>query len=197
MRFSPPEVLHQLWKCLVDDDDQQFAELSRLHQMRTHSHNPVEQPYESDSLENSVNKSHHLQLIAYVRQGHEKSVEDQEKCIREYCREHGHKLIDTVVCKINCPNALAEAVAKLNRADGIIISDLLRLFDHENDPVREILSVIHEHFFLREKHLISVEANLDSQSIAGQFQLVKFLKEVSDASRRPSEGLLKMQNEKM
>lgn len=198
MPKNTTDELKLIWKKIADPEYVEADdELSRLKQCHDHFHECVKQPAQSDSLECALHKDQHLRLIGYVRQGHEKTVDEQKNAIEEYCKEHGHLLVDTVVNTSNSSAALEEALFELDHADGLIISDLLRLFGHEKDPVRDILHLIQHNFFFRSKHLICVDAKLDSQSCKGQAKLVRFLREVNDASRRPAEGLLTMENANM
>lgn len=179
-------TIEQVLAALACKDHETMRE-SRLHDIQK-GFRKVDQPAVSDSL-HGFRKNRGLRLVAFIRTGHESLASDQEQKIKDYCRERGHIIV--AVFGGGGQNAvdLQEALAALYHSDGLIAVDLMRLFCHDKDPVRELQHEIHRHFFHDQKRLITIEDGIDTGTAEGQVKVVQFLGTLCDESRAPSEGL--------
>ncbi|MDZ4837650.1 MAG: hypothetical protein SGJ27_28015 [Candidatus Melainabacteria bacterium] len=156
-------------------------------------HNPS---FTSDSL-GGFHKIRPLRLVAYSRTGHDLLADEQEKKIIDYCSEHNHKIIGVFGKHGNSKTARQQAFEAMREADGLITSDLMRLFCHDTDPVRELIQQIHENFFHRAKQLIAIDNGVDTATAHGQSKVMNFLNELTDNTRKPAEGLHNIEAEQL
>lgn len=194
--FNLKEQIKRFLEGCVEKNRYSYDEMTtRANQISAHFHQ-VKQPVESDSV-SSLSKRQHLRLVAFVRSGHESLCSEQEKEIIEYCETHHHKVASFFGRHTMNATALNNALDALHDADGLIVTDMMRLFCHDQDPVRRLKDQVKESFFRGGKRLIAIHDGIDTATADGQAKLLHFLRELEYSAMTPAEGLHKLESDCM
>lgn len=124
-------------------------------------------------------------LVAFLTdRGDGVSVHQQMKVIAEYCAEHDMNVVEQVIYSGGSQSTLQQSLIEtrrlLDKADGIIVSDLNRLTEHQERGY-ELRPLLHE-FFCGDCHkrLISVAEGIDTRTASGQLAAIEIVNQVKD-----------------
>ena len=162
---------------------QSAADCQRLKSMNEHFQKvPAKQVEVSGKLSLHHSPGANVKLVAYTKYGGDTNkAEMQMERIDEYCASHGYTIQSRYDWNSDQPGtALHDALTALAHSDGLIVSDLARLVEHHDDPLRDLSPLVHDHFFHGGKHLISVKEGINTETIPGQESLVEYLSELRD-----------------
>ncbi len=177
------ELVKQLIDKLFHRDCGESIECRRLKSINEHySKIPVKHVKAVGSLSSHQNLGADKRLIAYTKFGGAANTPDmQMKDINEYCASHGYQVCSIYNSTSDQPGlALHDAITELTNAAGLIVSDLSRLVEHHDDPLRELAPLMHQHFFHGNKTLISLKEGINTSTLPGQEALLEFLNELRD-----------------
>jgi hypothetical protein len=169
-------LLHKLFP-----HSEEKAELKRLHQMHDHCQCAHPCPNKVSFFDKMHHKGESLKLIAYVRAWEGDGAAEQTRQLKAWCDEHGNTIIKLFDHDTKEPEMdLHDALIALDKADGMIVTDLSRLVTHHDDPLRDLAPLVHHYFFHEPKHLITISEQIDTRTAEGQEKMVEFLKRLTD-----------------
>ena len=159
------------------------SDCQRLKSMNEHFKNvPAKQAIVSGNLSLHHRPGTNVKLVAYTKSGGDtNTAEIQMEVIRDYCSSHGYTIHAHYEWKSESPAlAVHDAIMALEHCDGLIVTDLARLVEHHDDPLRDLTPLVHDHFVHCNKHLISVKEGVNTSTTSGQQLLVEYMNELRD-----------------
>ena len=170
---------------LFHHDQTSDGERARLLQLHQHCQDcpRVVQPDESNDLGHLSVVKHYrekLKLIGFVKPTGPlcNSIYQREK-LQEFCDSSGYELLQIFEYdKDRSAVALHDALEAMQHADGLIITDMLRLVDHHTDPMRDLAPLVHDYFFHDGKQIISIKEGIDTSTFGGQEAAITFLNDL-------------------
>ncbi len=122
-------------------------------------------------------------LIAYIRSADPESRQLQRSVIDQYCAENGYRIVDYFDWDTTKPTvAFHDAMSALESADGMIVTDLTRLAEHQDDPLRDLAPLVNGEFLQRHKHLISIKEAMNTSSIEGKKRMIEHMRKLADGA---------------
>lgn len=173
------ELVDKLWH----RDCGTSAECRRLQSINEHySKIPAKHVAAIDPQSSSHFVGTKKSLIVYTKFGGTNNTPDmQMKRIHDYCEAHGYRVDKVCSWRSDHPGVdLHQAINELANSGGLIVSDLSRLVEHHDDPLRELAPLMHQHFFHGEKTLIALKEGINTATQPGQEALIEFLNELRD-----------------
>ena len=117
-----------------------------------------------------------LKLIGYVRTV-PGGLPRERQCdtIKQFCKEHHHKLLAFYYDE-GAPNmGLDSALQGLEDVDGLAIFDLKRLIPDNSDTLRELAPLLKNNFLQKRKKIVSVTDGMENITPTGQENLIGYL----------------------
>ncbi len=165
------------------DCGESASECQRLKHINEHfARIPAKPAIGSDRFSLPHHPGTDLKFVAYTRDGGTtNTAEMQMEKINEYCARHGYSVASHYDCRSGqAAVALRDAISALEHSAGLIVSDLSRLVEHHDDPLRDLAPLMHENFFHGKKVLVSIKEGIDTATTPGQASLVEYVNELRD-----------------
>lgn len=171
-------MVHQRTSAESEAHSEQTARLRAMQQYNSQRTMSGPQPSVSRSLGQRLGRK--VRLVAYTKCGGEANPANaQLEAIHRYCLLHDYEIAYHMSWDENFPMmALNTALDALDFADGLIVSDLDRLIQHQDDPGRDLNPMIQDYFFQNRNYLISVKEGIDTSTIVGQTAFVQHLRDL-------------------
>ena len=177
-------VLEKIFHPRSSDMDGELARLQQMHDECQECPGDM-QPMESHNLHIPNRNSRNLRVVGLLSSRGICSARKQAATIEQYCRQFGYSLVEVFDCASeSTPLAIHEALEALRHVDGLIVSEIFSLVEHDGDTLRDLAPMIHDHFFHKGKHLISVKEQINTGTPEGQEAIIEYLKQLTDVSHR-------------
>jgi hypothetical protein len=126
-------------------------------------------------------------VVAYIRGLSESDIAEQQKTVDEFCARHGYKVVSRHFDLGDKPaTGLNGALASLQSADALIVSDLQRLVAHPDSRERDLRPLLHQFLCQNGKHLIAVAEGINTGTPGGQLATTEFINQLKDAEAEPT-----------